>query len=355
MKEIQLNRRQFLKVSGLGMLGLAGISCKPAVTSPSPIKVDAAGITPVAESTVVPSQQLNAESFSTESAPKATIVVAESTVVKKDLTPVAVASAEPTQVAERALIVPAEKVGGDRWRLLHPDQDHKVEIALPNGFTPDKNLHIATDISALELGSDFSIYQDWETALNTKREKGALAGYNYDYNDFCQSRDFQCNVQADMYGWRTFQGEWVEVPLIGRLVGGPRRSVVLNVLNLDGSVHAWDAEKSEQTKVKRGFTATGRIFDGEHNVDILERNLSGHWTFRQFSGTPEKSYIGITDSPDNAQEVLLVSVQRKQWGFNADKSKRLEFQLIRAEIVRRGGAPVPTRVPVPEPTASSVK
>lgn len=232
-------------------------------------------------------------------------------------------------------IVPAEK-RGDQWVLQHPDGGKTELRTLPEGFTPDRNLYFATDIQPLPVGTDLSIYQDWETALNTKRPEGPLAGYNYDYNDYCPVPGFACNMQADMYAWRTIQGEEVEVPGIGKLVGGPRRSVVLNILNLDGSVHAWDEEKEKNgpVEVKHGFTATGRIFNGEKDVDALERSLSGHWLFRQAYGTPEKSYIGITDSPENAQEVLLVSVQRKQWGFNSDGIKRMEFQLIRAELVR---------------------
>lgn len=231
------------------------------------------------------------------------------------------------------ITTPADK-SGDAFVIRHPDEDKTEARVLPAGFAPDKSLHFATDIKPLDIGSDLKPYQDWETALNTKRPAGPLAGYNYDYNDFCQTGDFRCNVQGDMFAWRTFQGEEVEVPGVGRLEGGPRRSVLFNLLNLDGSVHAWDNEKSCQVRVKRGFTATGRIFDGQKNVDVLERNLSGHWLFRQAFGTPENSYTGITDSPDNAKEVLVVSVQRKQWGLNPDGSKRMKFQLIRAELVK---------------------
>lgn len=246
---------------------------------------------------------------------------------------VAPAKQDTTPASVKGALVPAER-SGNGWVLQHPDGDKTEVRQMPDGFTPDRSLTFATDIKSLEIGSDLKIFSDWETALNTKRPGGALAGYNYDYNDFCPTGDFKCNVQGDMFGWRTFQGDFVEVPGIGRLEGGPRRSVVLNVLNLDGSVHAWDNEKNGQVTVKRGFTATGRIFNGEKNVDALERNLSGHWAFRQFFGTPEKSYIGITDNPDNALEVLMVSVQRKQWGNNPDGTKRMEFQLIRAEILK---------------------
>ncbi|TSC88215.1 MAG: hypothetical protein G01um10145_924 [Microgenomates group bacterium Gr01-1014_5] len=245
-----------------------------------------------------------------------------------------------------AKINPAESKGNGQWVLRHPDGDKTEVRQLPEGFTPDRDLVFATDLKPREIKKDLKVYQDWETAINTKRSAGALAGYNYDKNDFCEVPGFDCNVQADMFAWRTFQGQEVRVPGVGILKGGNGRSVVLNVLNLDGSVHAWDSEEHGPVYVKRGFTATGRIFDGEKNVDATEENLSGHWLFRQAQGTPEKSYVGITNSLDNAQEVLLVTVQRKQWGFEVDaqgketvdakgnKTKRMQFQLVRAELVK---------------------
>lgn len=232
-------------------------------------------------------------------------------------------------------ISPAPKQG-DKWLLQHPDQGGKTVVtALPEGFIPDKDLHMATDIKSLDVG-DVNQYKDWEKALNTGRPVGdRLTGYNYDYNDFCNNvlPKFTCTAQGDMYAWRVFQGEKVVVPGIGELTGGPRRSVVVIVLNLDGSIHAWDPENPVQ--VKHGFTATGRIFDGDKAVKT-EQGLLGHWLSRQFNGTPEKSYIGVTDDPNNAKETLFVTVQRKQWGLNADGSKRMEFQLIRAGIAQAG-------------------
>lgn len=218
-------------------------------------------------------------------------------------------------------------------RLQHPDEGGRtIEIRLPNGFTPDAALHVSTDTKALAIG-DLNQYRDWETALNTGRPVGdRLAGYNYDYNDFCPVRDFKCNVQLDMYAWRIFQGQEVDVPGIGHLVGSERRSVVLIVLNLADDVKAYDEREAGQVTVVRGFTATGRIFDG-NKVAVTERNVTGHWLFRQKEGTPEKSYIGVTDSPENARETLLVTVIRKQWGNNPDGTKRYQDQLLRAEIV----------------------
>lgn len=224
------------------------------------------------------------------------------------------------------------------YPIAHPDMDGKmIDVRVPGGFTPDKRLVVAQSPKALALPADLKQFSDWEVALNTKRKGGALAGYDHQQNDWCPTVDFKCNAQSNMYSWSVYQGMYVELPGIGRLVGGPRRSVVALVLNLDGSVFPWDKLNKDygQTTQVRGFRATGRIFDGEKNVDQLEQGLAGHWLFRQFNGTPEKSYIGITDSPDNAQETLLVSAIRRQWGNNPDGSKRMQFQLMRAEVVKR--------------------
>lgn len=223
------------------------------------------------------------------------------------------------------------------WNLMHPDSDGKmVPRTMPEGFTPDPGLFANVDITPLSVGDPARLdqYRDWEATLNTGRPVGdRLAGYNYDYNDFCQAETFKCNSQLDMFGWRVYQGQEVHVPGIGKLVGGPRRSVLVLITNLADDVKAYDKDEAGQVFVKRGFTATGRIFDG-NKIQITERNLLGHWLFRQKEGTPEKSYVGITDSPDNALETLLVSVVRKQWGNNPDGSKRYEDQLLRAEVLR---------------------
>lgn len=267
---------------------------------------------------------------------------------KTEISPAALVALDNQVTLTATLTFAVADRDGSRWALLHPDEDHKVSVDLPTGFTPDKRLHIATDVN-FEFPTSFDQFKDWETAVNTKRAGGPLAGYNYDYNDFCQVPGFRCNVQGDMFGWRIFQGQTVEIPGIGRLEGGPRRSVVVIAANRDGSVQAWDND-SDLGPVydKHGFTATGRIFDADNKQKLsdLYTALSGHWLFRQFNGTPEKSYVGITDSSDNAREVLIAVVQRVQWGFNPDQSKRMEWQLVRAALISASKSALPTSQPV---------
>lgn len=224
-------------------------------------------------------------------------------------------------------------VAENTYTIKHPDMDGKtVDKQLPQGFTPDARLVTAPDLSPRPINPNLSAYKDWETVLNTGRAVGdRLAGYNYDYNDFCDNVDFRCNVQGDMFAWRVFQGQTVEVPGVGRLEGGPRRSVMVLFINMEPDVVAWDKDELGQVMVKRGFTATGRMFDG-NKMPVMEENLVGHWSFRQGSGTPEKSYVGITDHPENANEVLRVTVLYRQWGNNPDGTPRRQFQLYRAEI-----------------------
>lgn len=237
---------------------------------------------------------------------------------------------------------PAEQ-NGNQWVLRNPD-GQEGNMALPQGFTPDKTL-VTGDPKILigTVNSDLSVYSDWENALNTGRPEGdRLAGYNYDYNDFCPTEDFKCNVQGDMFAWRVFQGQEIEIPGIGKLEGGPRRSVVALFLNATPDVVAWDRDELGQVKVKRGFTGTGRSFDASPYSPQFpkeESGLLGHWLFRQAAGTPEKSYIGITDSPENAQETLFVVVVRNQWG-EENGQPRYQFQLLDAGIATFNGTNV---------------
>lgn len=217
------------------------------------------------------------------------------------------------------------------YRLQNPDEGGKMdEVNIPEGFTPDPALH-TSDIKPLSIG-DLSQYDTPKSAHISDGSANGV-GYNYDYNDFCQVPGFLCNQQMDMYAWRIDQGQEVKVPGIGTLKGGPRRSVVLLYFNLTDHVNAFDVDSHGPIYDKRGFTATGRIFNGD-NIQNNERDLSGFWLYKQGHGEPSKSYIGITDSPDNALETLLVTVVRKQWGNNQDGTPRYEDQLVRAGIFK---------------------
>lgn len=256
------------------------------------------------------------------------------------------ATPTPSQAAGSALseraVFPAMQEGvrdGDKWLMTDGDGNEK-RVGLPEGFTPDSRLVLASNIKLNQLRPNLNRYRNWERALNTERAEGdELAGYNYDYNDFCPTADFRCNVQGDMYAWRVFQGQEVEVPGIGRLEGGEGRSVVLLFLNSTPDVVAWDNDEAGQALVKRGFTATGRLFDANPYGDKFanaEENLLGHWLFRQANGTPEKSYIGVTDNPDNANSTLFAVVVRNQWGNNEDGTPRYQNQLLDAGVYEFG-------------------
>ena len=292
-----MGRKRFLKVLGLGVLGTIAAACVP--SGPKPSSTEQLGI---------PSSKP-----ARTAAPTASIEPGK---------------APATGSAEGA----AENVGGNTWKLMHPDEGGKtVNKELPEGFTPDKGLHVSTDIDPLPLG-DLSQYSTPEKAHISDGSANGV-GYNYDKKDFCEVPGFQCNEQMDMYAWRIDQGEEVRVPGIGTLKGGPRRSVVLLYFNLTDHVNAFDVDSHGPIYDKRGFTATGRIFNGD-NIRNNERDLSGFWLYKQGHGEPSKSYIGITDSPDNALETLLVTVVRKQWGNNQDGTPRYEDQLVRAGIFK---------------------
>jgi hypothetical protein len=222
--------------------------------------------------------------------------------------------------------------GADGWSLKNPD-GKEISINLPNGFTPDSKLVIQTDLQ-MNGFKDFSAYENW----NEVAEKAKIAGYYYGYNDVSQAADFGMNVQGDMFAWRVIQGQEVTVPGIGELKGDDRTSVFVLLLNLQPHVIPWDNDGLGQTRIKRGFTASGRIFDAgtPDRIAKTEEIVAGHYLFRQEAGTPENSYIGITDSPDNAKKTLFVSAAYRQWGNNPDGTPREQFQLLRAETVNFG-------------------
>lgn len=236
-------------------------------------------------------------------------------------------STTSTTLQDKEGVEVAQK-SGDTWKLKNPD-GQEVYLGLPEGFSPDKDLVIQNDLKMNEINSDLSVYKDWDNVIHK------VAGYNYDENDFSGNVDFLENVQGDMWAWRVIQGEEVEVPGVGHLKGDERTSVVVLVLNLQPRVIAWDKDGIGPVFCKHGFTATGRIWDAGTPEKIAETEelLGGHWLFRQKEGTPEKSYIGVTDDPENAKRTLYVSVAYRQWGNNEDGTPREQFQLLNAKLV----------------------
>lgn len=215
-----------------------------------------------------------------------------------------------------------------QYTLRHPD-GYNVQLNAVEGFTPDERLYVPNDLSPRNF-QDFGNYADWDNIINNPTHP--IAGYSYDKNDEAESRDFFTNAQLGMFDWRVLQGQEVIIPGIGKLVGSERRSVVALLINAEEDVVAFDEEELGQVKIKRGFTATGPVFNLENKEKIMEAEevLGGHWIHRQ--GPENPSYDGITDHPENAREVLYVAAVYRQWGHNDDGSERRQFQLIRSGI-----------------------
>jgi hypothetical protein len=256
--------------------------------------------------------------------------------VELQITPAPSASAEASASAlPWVTSVEAASQNGGAWGLKNTDGKEMTTV-LPEGFTPDAKLVMGTNIKAGTLNPNLTVYADWEKALNTGRPVGdRLAGYNYDYNDFCNNPQFLCNVQGDMYAWRLFQGQKVSVPGVGTLEGGKGRSVMVLFLNSTPDVTAWDQDGLGSVTVKRGFTATGREFDANPyspKFQEMEPGLLGHWLYTQANGEKSKSYVGITNNPANADSTLYAVVVKNQWGNNPDGTPRYEFQLLDAGI-----------------------
>lgn len=242
--------------------------------------------------------------------------------------------------SETVLFQSAARTAEGKWEIQNADGE-KQEIVLPEGFVPDARLKIHTQPDTFQrtllLPKDTTAYADFQKALNTKQPDGTppLAGYDpsIELGDYCSNPpNHQCTAQLNMFSWKVFTGEKINIPGIGLLTGKENRAVMVLLLNRDGSVHAWDG--NSPVRVEHGFTGGGPLWDGERNVDKAEQGLAAHYADRLLYGIPGM-YRGACDNPENCAELLAVSVQRRQWGNNPDGSPRRIFELIRAEIIRK--------------------
>jgi len=242
--------------------------------------------------------------------------------------------------SEGAVFQSAVRTAEGKWEITDADGEKK-EVALPEGFVPDARLRLHTQPDTFQntlfVPKDTAAYADFQKALNTKRTDGTLplAGYDpsIELGDYCSNPPTnQCTAQLNMSSWKVFTGENVDVPGVGLLRGKQNRAVMVLLLNRDRSVHAWDGDSP--VRVEHGFTGGGPLWDGEKNIDKAEQGLLAHYADRLLHGIPGM-YQGACNNPDNCVEVLVVSVQRRQWGNNADGSPRRIFELLRAEIIRK--------------------
>jgi F0F1-type ATP synthase assembly protein I len=218
---------------------------------------------------------------------------------------------------------------------LHDSDGNKVirDLSSAIGFVPDENL-LVSDLEPKELGQEpTSITGDWDTYLNTKKDDfGPLAGFTDGTNDYNKYFLHQSKSQIPAYSWMVHTGLYVEIPGIGRIVGGPGRAVMILIINRTDDVYRF---KIDPITVIAGFEGWGRIWNGEpREVIETEKRLSNHFLTRLGLGVPEKGFIGQTDqSYENASTVTIVTIERIQWGNNDDGTARYQFRLIRAETV----------------------
>ncbi|OGH02170.1 MAG: hypothetical protein A2798_03510 [Candidatus Levybacteria bacterium RIFCSPHIGHO2_01_FULL_37_17] len=308
-----------------GALVLGGIQAafggrneNPAPTAPAPAAAGDATPTPTEYATPTPT-------------PTGTAEVTPTPTVEPTAMPSATpeVTASPTPEIGLACVAPREANGN--WTITTPDfEDRSVESV--EGFTPDGNLVLAPEWGeAMPLNPEQ--FADFQASLNDPDHP--LVGYTYGYNDESGNLDYRRTLQAPMYSWTVLTGEEVCAPGIGHLVGGPGRAVELMIMNIDGSVA--DFGPDNPVTIRHGFFGTGRIWDGE-NVVEAERGISSHYVSRLQEGVTlpgESGFVGQCDLPENCNEVLVVAVVRRQWGFNEDGTQRFQYQLLRQELFSR--------------------
>ncbi len=242
------------------------------------------------------------------------------------------AAGTPTPRAEMpSLTKPTSKDASGNWVVNNPDGQAE-NISSIDGFTPDASLVLAPEWSkAMALNP--AKFADFQPSLNNPNHP--LGGYAYGENDQSDNLDYERTLQLPMFSWIDASGEEVDAPGIGHLKGGPGRAVVLMIMNIDGTVG--DFGPDNPIMIKHGFTGTGRIWDG-NNVVEDEQGISSHYVSRLQNGVTlpgESGFIGQCNIPSNCNEVLVVSVIRRQWGNNPDGTPRIQFQLFRQEIVKK--------------------
>lgn len=227
---------------------------------------------------------------------------------------------------------------GNSWEVTNQD-GASVEIPALSGFTPDASLRMPNNgqLSITEI--DPSACSDFQECLNTAHDgEPARAGYMYDQNDFSGSKDFISSRQLPAYSWEVFTGQDMVIPGIGKFdsTQGVANQVV--ILNVDRTVHAWGVNHptNDHTETplqdEHGFTATGRIWNGQANIESTARDLTSHFAGKLLFGDQKPGESGFTGQCDNGetncQGVRWVVVERLQWGNNPDGSAREEFVLL---------------------------
>src|SRR3989344_5686224 len=237
----------------------------------------------------------------------------------------------PSQESQLSFISPAQKDASGNWIVNNPDGQAET-IPAVDGFTPDTSLVLAPAWGKAMLLNPAKL-ADFQPSLNNPNHP--LVGYTYGENDQSDNLDYRRTLQVPIFSWTVATGEEVEAPGIGHLKGGPGRAVELMIMNIDGTVG--DFGSDNPIMIKHGFTGAGRIWDG-NNVVEDEQGISSHYVSRLQSGVTlpgESGFVGQCDIPSNCNEVLVVSVIRRQWGNNPNGSPRIQYQLLREEIVRK--------------------
>ncbi len=289
---MRVSRRKLLQIGGIGGLALVGsVACKLPL-----IGNDGSSSTPRG-TTLTPSE----------------------------------AGGTPTPKVEVSLTNPASKDANGNWVVNNPDGQAET-IPSVDGFTPDASLVLAPEWGKT-MSLDAAKFADFQKSLNDPDHP--LVGYTYGENDQSDNIDYRRTLQVPMYSWTVATGEEIDAPGIGHLKGGPGRAVELMIMNIDGTVG--DFGSDNPIMIKHGFTGTGRIWDGDNVVED-EQGISSHYVSRLQNGVTlpgESGFVGQCDIPSNCNEVLVVSVIRRQWGQNEDGSNRYQYQLLREEIVSK--------------------
>ncbi len=216
-------------------------------------------------------------------------------------------------------------IPNDGKYLLHDSNGNEIikDLSKAIGFVPDENL-LVSDLESKELGQESAVTtRDFQKYLNEKRDGlEPLAGFTDGTNDYNQYYLHQSGPQVPAYSWMIHTGLYVEMPGIGRVIGGEGRAVLVLIINCTDNIYRFP---TNSVTVIAGFQGWGRIWNGESKEVVeTEKRITNHYLTRLGEGVPKTGFIGQTDQgEENASTVTVITVEMVEG----------QFRLIRAETV----------------------
>lgn len=165
----------------------------------------------------------------------------------------------------------------------------------------------------------------------------ALAGYKYGFNDTNRfgeddtPRDPEwtgghSSPQIDMYSWKVFTGEKIEIEGIGDIETQPGEAAMVLILNRAPDVDQFD---DREVVIDAGYEGTGQLWDAS-DPDVLTEASSRLVEYHAHKLSPNSDFIGQCSSETNCDVAKVLVVDRVQWGNYDGGDPRYTYRFVAA-------------------------